>query len=562
MVQFFAVISPPALTSAAPGPSNDLINNGFNSAAQAASDCDNNVQDYKNILLNYDISCKEVANAPTVNNFVSTGQNRDLFSMGRWQYGLTGEQPVSIDGATYYVRYLWSWDKNGPPTVYPHALRIIAGDGTVYWLLYGCGNLVSVGVPKAYTPPPVSVPIPPIGITKVPIVTPAPAPKPPKLVLNKTTLGGYPVADSNVAPGTKIGYRVYINNSGGSEADNTNLNDTLPADTTFVSQSLNGGASVHTYDSANRTVRYSWSTIPAGTNNNYSVDIVAQVNASATNGEKVCNTASAGASGLGTVTSNQVCMTVVVNAPPPVLTPVTTPPAPVPTTPTPTPAPTPVTTPTCQYDTSLPATSPDCKPCQASTSAGDTLSCVLVSKTAANLTENIADANNTTAQPGDVILYTLSAQNDANSTIDQYSFQENLADVMVYADPTDLHGGTLDPNTNAVSWAPVDIAPGATATEQVTVTVKNPIPAAVANPANPGEYDLTMTNVFGNTININVPPAPAQSIVTTSAALPNTGPGSGLFVAGAIVMIAGYFYGRARLLARESAMAIKNSAVG
>jgi hypothetical protein len=133
---------------------------------------------------------------------------------------------------------------------------------------------------------------------------------------------------------------------------------------------------------------------------------------------------------------------------------------------------------------------------------------------------------------------------------------------MVYATPTDIHGGTLDSNTGDVTWPAVDIAPGATASEQVTVQVKNPVPAEAADPANPGEYDLQMTNVFGNTVNINVPPAPAQSIVTTSAALPNTGPGSSLFIIGAIVMIAGYFYGRSRLLSKESALAVKAASIG
>jgi len=68
-----------------------------------------------------------------------------------------------------------------------------------------------------------------------------------------------------------------------------------------------------------------------------------------------------------------------------------------------------------------------------------------------------------------------------------------------------------------------------------------------------------MTNSYGNTINIQVPGSVPKAIETTAAALPNTGPGSGLFVAAAVVMIAAYFWGRSRLLARESNLAIQEN---
>jgi uncharacterized repeat protein (TIGR01451 family) len=481
--------------------------------------------------------------------------------MGRCKYNLTGEQPVGINGQTYYVRYLWSWDQGGPASHY-QALRVIAADGTLYYLMYPCGNLVSVGVPKAYTPP-APAPTPTSQGSLTPTPTPTKAATYAGIDLEKTTIAGYPAPNSDVTPGATLGYKVYVDNPSSIVANNVTLSDSLDTSTTFSSQSLNAGATDHSYDAATHTVHYSWSSIPANESYNYSVDIYVKVSPSATNGQRICNTATASATNSGTVNSNTICFTVVVNSTPTV-TPVT---------------PTPVvsTTPcqydssisstdaecvACQYNSSIIASSPECKPCQSSTTSTDTLSCVVDTKTAANLTENIADANNTTAQPGDLILYTLNAQNNSSATISQFSFEENLGDVMVYATPTDIHGGTLDSNTGDVTWPAVDIAPGATASEQVTVQVKNPVPAEAADPANPGEYDLQMTNVFGNTVNINVPPAPAQSIVTTSAALPNTGPGSSLFIIGAIVMIAGYFYGRSRLLSKESALAVKAASIG
>lgn len=213
----------------------------------------------------------------------------------------------------------------------------------------------------------------------------------------------------------------------------------------------------------------------------------------------------------------------------------------------------------CQYNPLIPATDSRCKPCDKSISSQDTLACIVVHKTATNITAGIADANNTTANAGDVITYTLYAQNTGKAIVKQFVFQENLSDVLDYADATDLHGGTMD-SYQIVSWPARDIASGQTATVQITVKVKNPLPQTAVDPADPAHFDMIMTNIYGNTINIKLPGSPAKTVETAAATLPNTGPGAGLFVAASIVIIAGYFYGRSRLLARESNLAVQEMA--
>jgi uncharacterized repeat protein (TIGR01451 family) len=180
-------------------------------------------------------------------------------------------------------------------------------------------------------------------------------------------------------------------------------------------------------------------------------------------------------------------------------------------------------------------------------------------KTAANLTENISNANNTTAQPGDIIVYTLSVTNAGKAAYPNYVFTEDLSDVMDYAAPTDLHGGTIDSN-DEVTWPAVSIAPNTTATEEVTVKVDDPIPQTPVDPANPNHFDLNMTNTFGDTINIKVPCGGARCGETVVNSLPNTGPGSGLFVAAIVMVVAGYFYSRSRLLATEAGLALHDTA--
>lgn len=261
-------------------------------------------------------------------------------------------------------------------------------------------------------------------------------------------------------------------------------------------------------------------------------------------------------------------------------------PAPQPTPqPQPTPTPTPETVPTvtpqvtpcpynpslpanspdcyqpCEYNALLPADSPECRPCDRSLSSADALACVDVRKTASNVTAGISDANNTTAKAGDVIIYKLYAQNKGKATVKGFSFQENLNDVLDYADATDLHGGALN-NQNVVTWPPEDIAAGATVSRQITVKVKDPIPQTPVSSSDPMHFDLIMTNVYGNTVNIKLPGTPVKSVEVAAAKLPNTGPGETMAVITAIVIMAGYFYSRAQLLSRESRLAIKDNQHG
>ncbi|HYH36554.1 MAG TPA: hypothetical protein VD706_03580, partial [Candidatus Saccharimonadales bacterium] len=158
----------------------------------------------------------------------------------------------------------------------------------------------------------------------------------------------------------------------------------------------------------------------------------------------------------------------------------------------------------------------------------------------------------------DVITYTLYAKNNGKATVKNYLFEESLDDISVYADITDLHGGTMD-SMHKVAWPATFIEPGKTATVKVTVKVKDPVPQTPVTPNDPYHYDLTMTNVYGNTVTIKLPVTPEKAVEAAAATLPNTGPGTNLFIGAVIVIGAGYFFGRSRLLAQESRIALKES---
>ena len=195
-------------------------------------------------------------------------------------------------------------------------------------------------------------------------------------------------------------------------------------------------------------------------------------------------------------------------------------------------------------------------PCQAALTSENVSACLQLHKTARNVTQNIADANGTQAHAGDTIVYTLSAFNSGTLTVPKFVIQENISDILDYADVVDLHNGTQDDN-HIVSWPASDIKPKQTLTEMITVKIMDPIPDTPISSSDPGHFDHKMTNVYGDTVVINLPPTIVTAVQTVNNTLPNTGPGTSVIVAFVIMLLIGYFFARSRLLARE-AMLVRN----
>ncbi len=204
----------------------------------------------------------------------------------------------------------------------------------------------------------------------------------------------------------------------------------------------------------------------------------------------------------------------------------------------------------CPYNPSLPKDSPSCKPCEKSQNQTDQTACLVLSKKASNDTQSIAEADGTMAKAGDVITYTLSVKNTGKATVKGFVVQENISDIMDYAEVTDLHGGTKDAQ-NMVTYPGADIKPGETLNKQITVKIKSPIPQTPVSSSDPGSHDLTMTNVYGNVVNVKLPPSIIKTTEQITKDLPNTGPGTSLMMAIALTVFVSYFFYRSRLLATE-----------
>lgn len=205
----------------------------------------------------------------------------------------------------------------------------------------------------------------------------------------------------------------------------------------------------------------------------------------------------------------------------------------------------------CKFDSTISSTSKLCKPCEEARSDDNLTVCLSHSKTARNITKSIGDANNTTAAANDVIEYTLSTTNNSKVDIKEFVITENVSDVLDYATIEDLHGGTID-SQNVISWPKQSIRASSSITAQFSIKVKDPVPNTPASSSDPAHFDMKMTNVYGNSVTINLPPTLAKTTeLATTQSLPNTGPGTTLAVGFMVVAGAAFLFARNRLFAKE-----------
>ena len=204
----------------------------------------------------------------------------------------------------------------------------------------------------------------------------------------------------------------------------------------------------------------------------------------------------------------------------------------------------------CSYNSAVAATNPACKPCEGSVDSQDTTACLILSKTVKNDSGGISDANNTTAHAGDSLTYTLSAQNKGKAKVASFIIQENISDVLDYADVVNLGGSSKDEN-EIIAWPATVVNVGETVTKQFTIKIKSPVPSTPTSASDPSHFDLKLTNVYGNAGTIKVPSSVVKSAEVVTHTLPNTGPGSSLAISFVFMTVIGYFFARSKLLSRE-----------
>lgn len=203
----------------------------------------------------------------------------------------------------------------------------------------------------------------------------------------------------------------------------------------------------------------------------------------------------------------------------------------------------------CPLVPGVQSTTTECKPCENSEDDQDGLACLILSKTAANNTQNLENADGTTAAASDKITYTMSVKNNGKITVKDFVVEENVADILDYAEITDLNSAKVD--GVMVRWPATDLSPGETVNKRLAIKVKSPIPRTPISASDPSRFDLVMNNVYGNAVNISLPPDVIKTTETVTKTLPNTGPGETMAAVVGFTIFASYFFARSRLFAKE-----------
>jgi uncharacterized repeat protein (TIGR01451 family) len=488
-VQMFAVITPPEPTLARSG--NDIIEGGFTARDQAVLHCLNSSIDFRRILEYYGIGCDTVANAETV-TIRSTDYSKKLDSMGRWPQGptitRTGKPTDEYEVNISGTSYYMRnlWSWDSGAYSSYKVLRMKNKYGQTIMIMYSCGNIVTI---DRYSPP-----------------APPNTPKTPKPEIRKENS-----PSSMVSVGDEITYSLFYRNIGTGNMTHAHIRDIIPTNTELVS--VNPGGDKHSVTGSRRVLDF-WHDVPqeviGASSTWYVVRYTVKVTSMPSDNNSICNTARFESDEAG-VNSNEVCNFV------------RRPSAPAPSRPI-------IDLPSIP---NIPGTTT-----------------TVVSKRARNVTQNIQDANNTTAKAGDEIQYTLSVKNTGTAAAKDFIIKETLGDVLEYADLKNIDNGVID-DRQVITWNPVTIDPGSTVNKTITVRVKDQIPNTPSSTSNPGSFDLVMTNVYGDTINIKLPATPIKTTEQTVQKLPNTGPGESMAIILILTVAVSYFFARSRLLAQE-----------
>ena len=119
---------------------------------------------------------------------------------------------------------------------------------------------------------------------------------------------------------------------------------------------------------------------------------------------------------------------------------------------------------------------------------------VSLSKRAYNQTRNV-DATQVTAQSGDIIVYTLSVYNSGNAPSYNFVIQDDLSDVLQLSQLDAFGNAAFNLGSLSLSWPAETIPAGGRVEKTFSVKVNSSLPAG---------SDNVMTNIYGNTINVNV----------------------------------------------------------
>lgn len=170
-----------------------------------------------------------------------------------------------------------------------------------------------------------------------------------------------------------------------------------------------------------------------------------------------------------------------------------------------------------------------------------------------NMTQNIKNADNTTANPGDKLKYTIYVYNYGESKVVDLELKgeygENVSDILEYADLVNKADAVYNPKTGSLSWNKVNILPGERVEKSFIFQIKKPLPRTPVSASNPLSYDFIIQNRYGSLTTINLDKPITKIIEQRLAILPEDNM-SAIFI-GVVFIIVCFFYYRNYLIRKE-----------
>ena len=185
---------------------------------------------------------------------------------------------------------------------------------------------------------------------------------------------------------------------------------------------------------------------------------------------------------------------------------------------------------------------------------------VIKSLTATNTSQGFVDASSVTAFASDQISYTITVKNIGTATT--IKLEENLSDLLDYSTLTDNGGGTLNKTTDVLSWPDISLNPNSQQTRTFVIKVLDTIPMTARGTINTRSYDCTMTNAFGNSINISVDCPAVKTIENIVTKFPKASLLDIIVLSLTVFSVTIYFYARSRQLEKEVRLIRKDISTG
>lgn len=155
-----------------------------------------------------------------------------------------------------------------------------------------------------------------------------------------------------------------------------------------------------------------------------------------------------------------------------------------------------------------------------------------------------------TAHPSDRLMYTLTAKNTGDTTLD-VPLTIELGDLLEYTQVLDKGGGEFDVDTKTLTWGSTTLRPGEELTRSFIVRLLPVIPSTAQGIYNSASYDCVVSASFGTTLHTPIACPFPKVIEQTMHDLPHFASSLGLAFVATTICIAAYLYIRSRQFLAE-----------